>query len=137
MLLGLGLGVGILVMICAFMICHRKRKRSHMEHPMLSGHGHFHTCESIGERFATNSSLDSVIVTKINNFKESLDFQNIFFLVFTPKYEDNQNMSHFRYDYRGTRIWHLLQVRDHSRFLEWFHYFIIPICVKMFLFVIT
>lgn len=60
MLLGLGLGITFLVMITVFLVCDRKRKRRRLEHPMLPSHAHFHTCESIGERFATSSSMDSV-----------------------------------------------------------------------------
>ncbi len=69
MLLGLGLGVSILVMISVFLMCHRKRKRRRLEHPMLPSHAHFHTCESIGERFATSSSMDSVIIQALYHLK--------------------------------------------------------------------
>lgn len=58
--IGLGLGVISIVMIAVFLVCHRKRKRRRLEHPMLPSHAHFHTCESIGERFATSSSINSV-----------------------------------------------------------------------------
>jgi hypothetical protein len=58
--IGLGLGVISIVMIAVFLLCHRKRKRRRLEHPMLPSHAHFHTCESIGERFATSSSINSV-----------------------------------------------------------------------------
>lgn len=58
--IGLGLGVASIVMIAVFLLCHRKRKRRRLEHPMLPSHAHFHTCESIGERFATSSSINSV-----------------------------------------------------------------------------
>ena len=57
---GLGLGIALLVMMSVFLLCHRNRKRRRSEHPMLPSHAHFHTCESIGERFATSSSMDSV-----------------------------------------------------------------------------
>jgi hypothetical protein len=60
MLIGLGLGIALLVMMSVFLLCHRNRKRRRSEHPMLPSHAHFHTCESIGERFATSSSMDSV-----------------------------------------------------------------------------
>lgn len=61
MIIGLGLGVVSMTLISVFLLCHRKRKhRSRLEHPMLPSHAHFHTCESIGERFATSSSMDSV-----------------------------------------------------------------------------
>jgi hypothetical protein len=60
MLIGLGLGISLLVMMSVFLMCHRNRKRRRLEHPMLPSHAHFHTCESIGERFATSSSMDSV-----------------------------------------------------------------------------
>ena len=49
-------------MIAVFILCHRKRKRRRLEHPMIPSHAHFHTCESIGERFATSSSMDSVSI---------------------------------------------------------------------------
>jgi hypothetical protein len=65
--IGLGLGIISIVMIAVFLLCHRKRKRRRLEHPsnslehsMLPSHAHFHTCESIGERFATSSSINSV-----------------------------------------------------------------------------
>lgn len=60
MVLGLGLGITSVVMIAIFIFCHRKQKRRRLEHPMIPSHAHFHTCESIGERFATSSSMDSV-----------------------------------------------------------------------------
>jgi len=61
MIIGLGMGVLSMAFLAAILICHRKRKRkNHAEHPMLPSHAHFHTCESIGERFATSSSMDSV-----------------------------------------------------------------------------
>ena len=60
MMIGLGVGVTAVVMIAIFLICHRKQKRRRLEHPMIPSHAHFHTCESIGERFATSSSMDSV-----------------------------------------------------------------------------
>ena len=80
MVLGLGLGIASVVMIAVFLFCHRKRKRRRggsgngrgargiggggrgSDHSaMFPGHAaHFHTCESIGERFATSSSMDSV-----------------------------------------------------------------------------
>ena len=60
MVIGLGIGITIVVMIAVFLLCHRKRKRRRLEHPMLPSHAHFHTCESIGERFATSTSMDSV-----------------------------------------------------------------------------
>lgn len=61
MIIGLGMGVLSMAFLAAILICHRKRKRkNHVEHPMLPSHAHFHTCESIGERFATSSSMDSV-----------------------------------------------------------------------------
>ena len=62
MIIGLGMGILSMAFLTAILICHRKRKRkNHAEHPMLPSHAHFHTCESIGERFATSSSMDSVI----------------------------------------------------------------------------
>lgn len=61
MIIGLGMGILSMAFLAAILICHRKRKRkNHAEHPMLPSHAHFHTCESIGERFATSSSMDSV-----------------------------------------------------------------------------
>jgi len=61
MIIGLGMGILSMAFLTAILICHRKRKRkNHAEHPMLPSHAHFHTCESIGERFATSSSMDSV-----------------------------------------------------------------------------
>jgi len=68
MMIGLVLGVVGVVTITVFLYCHRKtkgrRRRKKVprgpEHPMLPSHAHFHTCESIGERFATSSSMDSV-----------------------------------------------------------------------------
>ena len=61
MIIGLGMGVLSMAFLAAILVCHRKRKRkNHAEHPMLPSHAHFHTCESIGERFATSSSMDSV-----------------------------------------------------------------------------
>ena len=63
MIIGLGMGILSMAFLAAILICHRKRKRkNHTEHPMLPSHAHFHTCESIGERFATSSSMDSVRV---------------------------------------------------------------------------
>ena len=63
MVIGLGMGILSMAFLAAILICHRKRKRkSHAEHPMLPSHAHFHTCESIGERFATSSSMDSVML---------------------------------------------------------------------------
>ena len=62
MMIGLGVGVTAVVMIAIFLICHRKQKRRRLEHPMIPSHAHFHTCESIGERFATSSSMDSVSI---------------------------------------------------------------------------
>jgi len=64
--MGLGIGVIIIITITVLLMCHRKRKRRKVEHPMLPSHAHFHTCESIGERFATSSSMDSV---RAKNFK--------------------------------------------------------------------
>ncbi len=60
MVIGLALGMVSVVMIAVFLFCHRKQKRRRPDHPMLPSHAHFHTCESIGERFATSSSMDSV-----------------------------------------------------------------------------
>jgi len=61
MIIGLGMGILSMAFLAAILICHRKRKRkNHTERPMLPSHAHFHTCESIGERFATSSSMDSV-----------------------------------------------------------------------------
>ena len=61
MVIGLGIGITSVVMIAVFLFCHRKQRRKRPDHPMIPSHGgHFHTCESIGERFATSSSMDSV-----------------------------------------------------------------------------
>lgn len=86
MVIGLGVGITSVVMFAIFLFCHRKQRRGGKsaggggvggvgvgggagvgghsnggrEHPMLPPHAHFHTCESIGERFATSSSMDSV-----------------------------------------------------------------------------
>ena len=78
MIIGLGMGVLSMAFLAAILICHRKRKRkNHAEHPMLPSHAHFHTCESIGERFATSSSMDSVC--EIFFFQISLSISRIFF----------------------------------------------------------
>ena len=78
MIIGLGMGVLSMAFLAAILICHRKRKRkNHAEHPMLPSHAHFHTCESIGERFATSSSMDSVCeVLFLSNF--IINFTNFF-----------------------------------------------------------
>ena len=87
MMLGLGLGISSVVMIALFVFCHRKRRRRRDSNGLMRGsssgggggggmssgmgvgggssglmpgHPHFHTCESIGERFANSSSMDSV-----------------------------------------------------------------------------
>ena len=66
MIIGLGMGILSMAFLAAILICHRKRKRkNHAEHPMLPSHAHFHTCESIGERFATSSSMDSVMANQL------------------------------------------------------------------------
>jgi hypothetical protein len=68
MIIGLGMGVLLMAFLAAILICHRKRKRKNdAEHPMIPSNAHFHTCESIGERFATSSSMDSVRVLKSGN----------------------------------------------------------------------
>ena len=44
---------------------------------VLPSHAHFHTCESIGERFATSSSINSVShqnTNKLDSFSISYDF---------------------------------------------------------------
>ena len=80
MIIGLGMGVLSMAFLAAILICHRKRKRkNHAEHPMLPSHAHFHTCESIGERFATSSSMDSVSEVFFF-FQISLSISRIFFL---------------------------------------------------------
>ena len=77
MIIGLGMGVLSMAFLAAILICHRKRKRkNHAEHPMLPSHAHFHTCESIGERFATSSSMDSVCEIFFSNF--IINFTNFF-----------------------------------------------------------
>ena len=77
MIIGLGMGVLSMAFLAAILICHRKRKRkNHAEHPMLPSHAHFHTCESIGERFATSSSMDSVC--EIFFFKFHYQFHEFF-----------------------------------------------------------
>ena len=76
MMIGLGVGVTAVVMIAIFLICHRKQKRRRLEHPMIPSHAHFHTCESIGERFATSSSMDSV----------SLDFIGLLIMMWDKKH---------------------------------------------------
>ncbi len=85
MVIGLGIGIASVVIIAIFLFCHRKQRRGKSaggggiggggigagggaganrgggrEHPIMPPHAHFHTCESIGERFATSSSMDSV-----------------------------------------------------------------------------
>eukprot|EP00090_Calanus_glacialis_P014380 TRINITY_DN23170_c0_g1_i1.p1 TRINITY_DN23170_c0_g1~~TRINITY_DN23170_c0_g1_i1.p1 ORF type:complete len:870 (-),score=100.53 TRINITY_DN23170_c0_g1_i1:1263-3872(-) len=62
MLVGLGLGISSIVAIGMIIYCRRykRKKMRRREHPMLPAHSHFHTCESIGERFANSSSMDSV-----------------------------------------------------------------------------
>lgn len=88
MMLGLGLGISSVVMIALFIFCHRKRRRRRDSNGLMRGsssggggggigsgmgvgggssglmpgHPHFHTCESIGERFANSSSMDSVSI---------------------------------------------------------------------------
>jgi len=66
MLVGLGFGLASIVAIGMMIYC-RKYKRKKMrrrEHPMLPAHSHFHTCESIGERFANSSSAGPELVKK-------------------------------------------------------------------------
>ncbi|XP_071744912.1 LOW QUALITY PROTEIN: cubilin [Lepeophtheirus salmonis] len=65
MVIGLGIGAVSVVMIAVLLYCHRKRKRRRLDHPMLPSHAHFHTCESIGERFATSSSMDSGFISDL------------------------------------------------------------------------
>ncbi|XP_023327852.1 dorsal-ventral patterning tolloid-like protein 1 isoform X2 [Eurytemora carolleeae] len=62
MLIALGMGIASFVAIGLIVYCRRYRKKKyiHREHPMLPPHAHFHTCESIGERFANSTSMDSV-----------------------------------------------------------------------------
>jgi len=62
MLVGLGLGMSSIVAIGLIIYCRRykTKKLRRREHPMIPAHSHFHTCESIGERFANSASMDSV-----------------------------------------------------------------------------
>jgi len=62
MLVALVMGVLSLATIAVIIYCRRYRRKKYMrrEHPMLPPHAHFHTCESIGERFANSTSMDSV-----------------------------------------------------------------------------
>jgi len=63
MLVGLGLGISSIVAIGMIIYCRRyktKKVSRRREHPMIPAHAHFHTCESIGERFANSTSMDSV-----------------------------------------------------------------------------
>jgi len=62
MLVALGLGIASLTAISVIIYCRRFRRKKYIqrEHPMLPAHSHFHTCESIGERFANSTSMDSV-----------------------------------------------------------------------------
>ena len=77
MIIGLGMGILSMAFLTAILICHRKRKRkNHAEHPMLPSHAHFHTCESIGERFATTSSMDSVNQCKPISYKSECKAQD-------------------------------------------------------------
>jgi len=74
MLVGLGFGLASIVAIGMIIYC-RKYKRKKMrrrEHPMLPAHSHFHTCESIGERFANSSSAGPELVKKAGGFAPPL-----------------------------------------------------------------
>ncbi len=61
MIVGLAIGLLTMAVFGTLIVFQRKRKqKQESQHPMLPSHAHFHTCESIGERFATSSSMDSV-----------------------------------------------------------------------------
>ena len=64
---------------------------------VLPSHAHFHTCESIGERFATSSSINSVSCRNtniLNSFSISYNFS----LLISTYAILKSSLTHFRYD---------------------------------------
>ena len=62
---------------------------------VLPSHAHFHTCESIGERFATSSSINSV---SYQNMNISDSFSIISSLLISTYAILKSSLTHFRYD---------------------------------------
>ena len=64
---------------------------------VLPSHAHFHTCESIGERFATSSSINSVSCWN-TNILNSFSISYHFSLLISTYAILKSSLTHFRYD---------------------------------------
>ena len=66
---------------------------------VLPSHAHFHTCESIGERFATSSSINSVSYQNMNiSDSFSISCNLISSLLISTYAILKSSLTHFRYD---------------------------------------